>query len=149
MLKNLHQELQGIRQLLADLASDSHIRQQSIIARTQQLFDLTAAIRPSIDVQLTDQQTAQLVNRLNDPLILPADLCQLIRENVRSIWYQSSFIPMGADSIRLETELRPDGTFQLVILYPNGAQAWRGTFHGPGILQQPEPENMAIVRGSN
>ena len=83
-------------------------------------------------VQLTDKQVGQIIDKLSDPLSVPSGMAKVVADLARyGNVNQIEQIGYGQYPLTAEWTFRPNGELFLRLASMNGEQFWSGTFRGP------------------
>ena len=84
------------------------------------------------EVNLTDEQVAQIIARLSDPLAIPANVAEHVKDMCRYGNYTHyEQLGWGGAPLVADWTLRPNGEIALRLMDINQQPFWSGTFRGP------------------
>jgi hypothetical protein len=122
-IKDMHRDLLRVLNEQVAALETFHARLHAIEAGL-------AEWRPQ--VHLTDEQVAQIIDKLSNPLSIPAHAAEQVAEMAKHGQFQKlDHIGFGSAPLMVEWIFRPNGEIDLRLMDIQGAPIWRGTFRGP------------------
>lgn len=129
-MRKFKDKLLGLCNDIVDYMSVTNQRLDQIDSRQSQQTKHMQQISTTLPLrlELSDEQLGQIIERFNNPLMIPAHIGELTKQIGQFGGFEMRYVVGSAKYIQIITEIRPDGTIFMRLTDMSGQTFWTGVW---------------------